>query len=167
VIYLPLLVLGIVTLIAAGWRRGGAIVGGSLLVCWLFGAWRFVDLRAVPGNLWRGARGVLLLPLYLARNPGDWLPILLPIGGVSILIAAGVGGSLLVCWLFGAWRFVDLRAVPGNLWRGARGVLLLPLYLARNPGDWLPILLPIGGVSILIAAGVGLRHWRLRRTSRS
>ncbi len=91
-VYFPLLVFGIFALLLAGWRKGLGIVLGPLGLCLLFGWFRFVDVRPVPANILRGLRGVCGFPLYLVRNPGEWLPILLPIGLLVAALTAGFAG---------------------------------------------------------------------------
>lgn len=84
-VYLPWLVVAVIALVIAGWRKGLEIVLASLFLCVIFGWFGFVDVRPVPANILRGLRGVCGFPLYLVRNPGEWLPILLPVG---VLVAA-------------------------------------------------------------------------------
>lgn len=77
-IYLPLLVFVCVTVRIAGWRKALEITAVSVFICLLFGLTFAADAREVPRNLWIGLRGILYLPVYAIRHPGEWLYYFVP-----------------------------------------------------------------------------------------
>ena len=95
-VYFPVIVLCAMALLVAGWRKGLVIILDSVLICLTFGWFHFVDLRPLPANLWHAFLAIAGFPLYLYRNPGDWLPILTPIGVVVALLAVLVGFATLL-----------------------------------------------------------------------
>ena len=90
-VYFPVIVLCAMALLVAGWRKGLVIILDSVLICLTFGWFHFVDLRPLPANLWHAFLAIAGFPLYLYRNPGDWLPILIPIGVLVAALAVLVG----------------------------------------------------------------------------
>ena len=83
-IYLPLLVFLVVTIWIAGWRKGSEIAAASAFLCLMFGLTFSANTPELPLTIWRGFIGVLYLPLYLVRHPGEWLYFFAP----SILLAS-------------------------------------------------------------------------------
>lgn len=91
-VYVPVLVFAVLAVLIAGWRKGFEIAIAALFICLIFDWFSFVDLRAVPGNLWRSAVGLAGFPLYLYRHPDEWLPILVPVALLvaGLILAAGL-----------------------------------------------------------------------------
>jgi hypothetical protein len=91
-VYVPLLVFVVLAVVIVGWRKGFEIAIAALFVCLIFDWFRFVDLRALPANLWHVLVAIASFPLYLVRNPSDWLPILVPLAVLiaALIVAAGL-----------------------------------------------------------------------------